>query len=333
MAPAPPPGILLSNLGTPDEPTPPAVRRYLREFLGDRRVVDAPRAIWWFLLNFVILPRRARASAALYRSVWTPEGSPLLVIGRRQAAALERAARVPVELGMRYGSPSLESALAALEARGCRRILLFPLYPQYAGATSGSTSDALAARLRARLRARRAAPETRTVRHYHDDAAYVRCVAASVREAWEGRGEPERLLLSFHGLPKRYVALGDPYEEQCRATAEAVARELGLSRARWEISFQSRFGREEWLTPYTDETLRAWGAQRLASVDVVCPGFAADCLETLEEIAVADRGIFERAGGGRFGYVPALNDRPDHVAALSGVALRNLQGWVEPRGG
>jgi len=325
-APAPLPGVLLSNLGTPDAPTPAALRRYLRQFLSDRRVVDAPRAVWWFVLSFLVLPKRSRSSAELYRSVWTPEGSPLLVLSRRQAAALERALGVPVALGMRYGNPSIDAALRDLEARGCRRVLLLALYPQYSAATSGSTMDAFGAC----LRARRAVPEVRTVLSYHDDEGYVRALVASIREVWEGGGEPERLLFSFHGLPQRYVALGDPYEAQCRATAEAAARALGLPRERWEVAFQSRFGREEWLRPYTDETLRAWGSERLASVDVVCPGFSADCLETLEEIAAQNRDLFLRAGGGRYRYVPALNDRADHLAALTDLCRRNLAGWLPP---
>ncbi len=328
-------GVLLANLGTPDAPEPRAVRRYLREFLSDPRVIDAPRLLWWFLLNFLILPRRAAKSAALYKSVWTPEGSPLLAIGRRQAAALESALRVrlggnlQVALGMRYGNPSLASALQALETRGCRRLLLLPLYPQYSASTTASTFDALFAA----LARRRDLPEVRLVKDYHDDDAYLRSVAASVREAWEGGGEPDRLLMSFHGLPRRYVEAGDPYEAQCRATARGVAAALGVPESRWAITFQSRFGREEWIKPYTEETLRAWGASGVGSVDVVCPGFPADCLETLEEMAVQGRDCFLGAGGKRYRYLPALNDRADHIAALTALVERNCAGWQAPRGG
>ncbi|MGQ0615016.1 MAG: ferrochelatase [Planctomycetaceae bacterium] len=328
-------GILLSNLGTPDAPEPGAVRRYLREFLSDRRVIDLPRLPWWLLLNLLILPRRAPKSAALYRRVWTPEGSPLLAIGRRQAAALESALRarlggeLHVALGMRYGNPSIASAVEALGARGCRSILLLPLYPQYSATTSASTFDAFSAA----LARRRDLPEVRVVKDYHDEEAYLRSLAAAVREAWEGGGEPDRLLMSFHGLPKRYVAAGDPYEAQCRATARGVAELLGIAEPRWAIAFQSRFGREEWIQPYTEATLRAWGAAGVGSVDVVCPGFPADCLETLEEIALQGRELFLGAGGKRYRYLPALNDRDDHIAALTALAERHCAGWRRPRAG
>jgi ferrochelatase len=313
-------GVLLANLGTPDAPTAPALRRYLREFLSDPRVIELPRWKWWPILNLFVLTTRPKRSAALYRTVWTAEGSPLLVTGRRQAAALAARLSLPVALGMRYGSPSIAAAAAELVAKGCGRILLLPLYPQYAAATTASTFDAATDALR-RLRA---VPELRTVHQYHSEPLYVRALAASVREVWGRGGEPERLLLSFHGIPKRYAEAGDPYPRHCEETAALLAKELGLGADRCRLAFQSRFGREEWLRPYTDETLAAWGKERLASVDVLCPGFAADCLETLEEIAVQNREIFEHAGGGRFRYVPALNDRADHIEALAAVAARHL---------
>ncbi len=316
-------GILVSNLGTPDAPTPEATKRYLRVFLTDPRVIDLPRLKWRLLLELLILPRRAPRSAAAYRKVWTAEGSPLLAIAKRQAEKLEAALLVrlsrlvPVALGMRYGNPSIASALRKLES--CRRVLLLPLYPQYAAATTASTVDALGDA----LRRMRVVPELRTVRSYHDEPLYIRALAKSVREAWQEGGPPKRLLLSFHGLPRRYVDLGDPYRQQCEETARLLAAEL---RFPCTVAFQSRFGREEWLKPYTDETLAAW-ARDGESVDVLCPGFSADCLETLEEIDQQNRELFERSGGGRFRYIAALNDRADHVEALAAIAARNLQGW------
>ena len=322
-------GVLLANLGSPDAPTPAALRRYLREFLWDPRVVELPRPLWWLVLNGVILNVRPRRSARLYAKVWSAEGAPLVAIGRRQRAALEAELRrrcggaLHVELGMRYGNPSIRAALARLLEAGCDRILLLPLYPQYFSGTTGSTFDAVT---RA-LAAERWIPELRTVGHYETDAGYIEALSCSVREVWRKDGEPERLLLSFHGIPVRYARAGDPYPQQCMRTAELLSAELGLAPERWSASFQSRFGRERWLEPRTDATLRAWGRGGVRSVDVLCPGFAADCLETLEEIALLDRGFFLDAGGERFRYIPALNDRADHIHALAALAERHLQGW------
>jgi ferrochelatase len=319
-------GILVSNLGTPDAPTAPALKRYLREFLSDPRVLDLPRWKRFLLLELLILPRRAPRSAEAYKKVWTPEGSPLLAIAKRQCEKLEatllaRFSRlIPVVLGMRYGRPSLAGAIDELRQRGCERILLLPLYPQYAAATTGSTFDAVGQAFR-RLRA---VPELRTIRSYHDDPLYIGAIARSVHEAWQKGGPPRRMLLSFHGLPKRYVELGDPYRKQCEETARLLAAKLGFE---CTLAFQSRFGREEWLKPYTDETLREWGREGTESVDVLCPGFSADCLETIEEIDQQNREMFQHAGGGRFRYIPALNDRADHVEALASIVARNLQGW------
>ncbi len=323
-------GVLLANLGTPDAPTPRALRRYLRQFLLDPRVIELPRPLWWTILHLAVLPTRPRKSAALYRKVWTAEGSPLLVISRRQQAALAAelasaaGAPVPVALGMRYGNPSMREALRELAAQGCRRILLLPLYPQYSAVTTGSTVDAVAEELtRWRL-----VPELRTVHHYFERPAYVAALAASIDEAWQREPPGEKLLFSFHGIPQRYAAAGDPYPEHCRETARLAAERLGLPRERWTISFQSLFGKEEWLRPYTDQTMRELAASGVRSLDVVCPGFSADCLETLEEIDEQNREIFLHAGGERYRYIPALNDRPDHIHALGEVVLANLQGWV-----
>ncbi len=327
-------GVLLTNVGTPEAPTPRALRRYLRQFLSDPRVVELPRPLWWLILNLLVLPLRPRRSARLYAKVWTPDGSPLLVISRRIAAGVESALRAAVgtplhvALGMGYGSPSIGSALRELRAKGCRRIVVLPLFPQYASPTTGSTFDGVAAE----LATWRWVPELRVVGSYHDDEAYVAALAAAIRELWEREGVPDRLLLSFHGLPRKAFLSGDPYFCHCQKTARLVREALDWPDHRVVIAFQSRFGREPWLQPYTDATLRALGQSGVASVDVACPGFAADCLETLEEIALLNRDVFLAAGGRRYRYVPALNERGDHVAALAGVARRHLEGWVEPAG-
>jgi ferrochelatase len=325
-------GVLLTNLGTPDAPDTPSLRRYLREFLLDPRVIELPRVLWWTILNLFILPRRPAQSAALYRKVWTPQGSPLLVTVQRQAAGIEEILRkelgspVHVAYGMRYGNPSIGEALRALGERGCRRILVLPLYPQYAGATVGSTFDAVAAE----LTTWRWVPELRTIQQYHDDPAYVRALAASIWELWEREGEPDKLLFSFHGIPLRYFQGGDPYFCQCQKLARLTADELGLPRQRWELSFQSRFGREEWLKPYTDKVVAALPKAGVRKLDIVSPGFSADCLETLEELDEQNREFFLHAGGERFRYIPALNDRPDHLRVLADLILRNLGGWATP---
>ena len=327
-------GILVANLGTPDAPDSPSLRRYLREFLLDPRVIEMPRALWWVILHLFVLTTRPPKSAALYKKVWTQEGSPLLVITNRQAAALQDVLRreigtpVHVAVGMRYGNPSVKSALRELAAKGCRRILVLPLYPQYAAVTTGSTVDAVATE----LMTWRWVPEIRTVHHYHDDPAYIRALAASIRELWEREGPPDKLLFSFHGIPKRYFLAGDPYFCECHKLARLAAEELRLPRDRWEVSFQSLFGKEEWLKPYTDKTITAMAKSGLRSLDVVCPGFSADCLETIEEIDEQNREIFQHAGGGCYRYIPALNDRPDHIRVLADLVHRNLQGWVQAPG-
>lgn len=325
-------GILLIQLGTPDAPTPRAVRRYLKEFLWDPRVIETARPLWWLLLHGVILNTRPRRSASLYEKIWLDEGSPLLVASRRQACALaaELRRRLPaktpaVALGMRYGTPPLAEALETLRRKGCRRLLVLPLYPQYSGATTGSAFDAVAAV----LRRWRWVPELRLINHYHDDAGYLGALAAAVSEDWESRGQPQRLLISFHGQPWRQAQAGDPYHEQCRETAACLAEALRLPLERWSLSFQSRFGRQAWLEPYTRDVLAQWGGGEAKKIAVICPGFAADCLETLEEINQAGRDVFMRAGGEHFHYIPALGDRPDHISALAGLLQRHLLGWEE----
>ncbi len=324
-------GVLLSNLGSPDAPTPAALRRYLRQFLSDPRVIDLPRWKWWPILHGIVLRVRPRRSAALYRKVWTEHGAPLLVDSEAQRAALaERLAaecdEAPVvALGMRYGSPSLAEAAESLRLQGCRHIVHLPLYPQYSRTTTASNVVA----------ANEAfatwpwMPELRTVDSYHDDKAYIDALAASVRETWQADGEPDRLLISFHGIPERYFRAGDPYPCLCRKTGRLLREALGLPSERAPVAFQSRFGREPWVKPYTDELLREWGQERVGSVDVICPGFAADCLETLEEIAIGGKELFEAEGGGRFRYLPALGRREDHIALLAGLVRQEMGDWVK----
>jgi ferrochelatase len=324
-------GVLLTNLGTPDAPTPAALRRYLAEFLWDPRVVEAPRWLWWLALHGVILRIRPARSAHAYQKIWTEQGSPLLAISRRQAEAVEQAVqarfngRVVVALGMRYGTPSIREALEQLRAAQVCRILVFPLYPQYSASTTASTFDAVAQV----LKTWRWLPELRMINHYHDDTGYISAVANGIRDAWRNRPPAERLMFSFHGLPKRYLLQGDPYHCECHKTARLIAEQLNLPEDRWQVAFQSRFGREEWLKPYADHTLQEWAKAGVKSVDVVCPGFSADCLETLEEVAMQNRNIFLNAGGECYHYIPALNDRPEHIRALVRLIELHTQGWPE----
>jgi len=321
-----PSGILLVNLGTPDAPTRTALRVYLKEFLSDRRVVDFPRFLWWPILHGIILNIRPARSARLYRHVWTPEGSPLLVTSKAQKVALQKELHargllhVYVEIGMRYGRPSIPDGLQALQRRGCRRICVLPLFPQYSYSTTASVFDAVAA-------ARPALPaqtQITQIADYHAHPAYINALAASIREAWQSHGRPDRLIFSFHGIPQRYADRGDPYPEQCAQTARLVAAALEMQDEDWSMTFQSRFGRDAWLKPATDETLRHWGEQDIAHVQVICPGFAADCLETLQEIDMENRHIFEQAGGREFHYIPALNVRPDHIGALADIITEHM---------
>ncbi len=324
-------GILITNLGTPDAPTPAALRRYLAEFLWDPRVVEMPRPLWWLILHGVILRIRPSRAARAYQTVWSEAGSPLLQISRQQEAALRAQLQhaipgtVHVALGMRYGTPSIESALEELRAAGARRILVLPLYPQYSATTSASTLDAVSAV----LQRWRWVPDLRFVSHYHDDPAYIAALANSIREHRTRHGSADRLLFSFHGIPKRYLLNGDPYHCECHKTARLVAEALELGAEDHQVVFQSRFGREEWLQPYCDKTLMALPKQGVKSVQVVCPGFSADCLETLEEIAEQNRELFLKAGGERFEYIPALNSREDHITALTRLIQRHAQGWPE----
>ena len=322
-------GVLITNLGTPDEPTPRALRRYLKEFLWDPRVVEVPRPLWWCILNGIILNLRPRRSAAAYRKIWTEEGAPLLLHTRALAAGLEErlqarfGAGLKLDFAMRYGQPSITDAIERLQQAGVTRLLVLPLYPQYSGATTASTFDAIAED----FRTRRWLPELRMINHYHDFPAYIEALATSVEAHWSNYGRADRLVFSYHGVPRRYLDEGDPYFCECQKTSRLLAARLGLEPDSWITTFQSRFGREEWLRPYTDETLKALPAQGVASVQVLCPGFAADCLETIEEIGQENRDYFLAAGGERYEYIPALNAQPAHLDALEKLIVQHLQGW------
>ncbi|TYD27005.1 ferrochelatase [Klebsiella pneumoniae] len=306
-------GILLANLGTPDAPTPGAVKRYLRQFLSDKRVVDTSRLLWWPLLRGVILPIRSPRVAKLYQSVWMEEGSPLMVYSRRQQQALAaRLPDTPVALGMSYGSPSLASAVDDLLAQGVEHIVGLPLYPQYSCSTVAAVWDELA-RILAK---KRAIPGISFIRDYAEHPDYIHALAASVRASFAVHGEPDLLLLSYHGIPQRYANQGDDYPQRCRDTTRELVSALGLPPERVMMTFQSRFGREPWLTPYTDETLKMLGEKGTKHIQVLCPGFAADCLETLEEIAVQNREIFLEAGGKQYEYIPALNADAAHIEMM-----------------
>jgi protoporphyrin/coproporphyrin ferrochelatase len=324
--------VLLCNLGTPDAPTPAALRRYLAEFLGDPRVVEIPRPIWWLILHGIILRVRPKKSAAKYATIWTPEGSPLKVWTEKQALMLrgwlgERGHAVTVRHAMRYGNPGIGEVLDALKNEGIERVLVLPAYPQYSATTTASLFDAIyawAARIR-RL------PELRFVNRYHDDAGYIDALAARITRHWQDHGRADKLVMSFHGIPLRNVQLGDPYQAECLQTAQLLADKLGLRTEQYLVTFQSRFGKAKWLEPYTEPSLVALAQAGTQRVDVVCPGFTGDCLETLEEIAQEAREAFLHAGGKEFNYIPCLNDSPAWITALAGIAQRQLEGWPTRR--
>ena len=327
-------GILVTNLGTPDSPAPGDVRRYLKEFLWDPRVVEMSRPIWWLVLNLIILNTRPRRSAAAYAKIWTEQGSPLLVTTRAQAEALQRAlgARsglpLKVAVAMRYGNPSIAAGLEELRRAGARRLLVLPLYPQYSASTTASTFDAVTTE----LQRWRWLPEVRFVNHYHDEPGYIAALANSVRAFWAANGEPDKLVISFHGIPKEYFLAGDPYFCECQKTGRLLAAALGLSDQRWQLTFQSRLGPKEWLQPYTDETLRVLGKGGVKKVHVICPGFSADCLETLEEVAMENRDVFLEAGGQEYAYIPCLNAETAHIEMLADLVLRHVDGWMPMAG-
>ena len=323
-------GILLANLGTPDAPTAKALRPYLGQFLMDRRVVEIPRFIWCWILHCIILVIRPKKSAEKYAQVWLPEGSPLLVHSQKQAQLLRgflaQKIKSPfdVQLGMSYGKPSMKNALESLKAQHCDKILVFPLFPQYAASSTSAVFDAV---WKVLLKMRNV-PAIRTVRSYHDHPAYIKALATSVNDYWMKSGKPEKLIMSFHGVPRFHLDKGDPYHCQCQKTARLLAEQLGLSKDKYQVAFQSRFGKQEWLKPYLASTLEELGKAKTKRVDVICPGFSSDCLETLEEIAMEGKHIFQSNGGGDYNYIPALNENNAWIHAMTEIALENLHGWV-----
>jgi ferrochelatase len=323
-------GVLLINLGTPEAPTARAVRSYLREFLSDPHVVEIPRLVWWAILNLFVLTTRPKRSAARYAQIWMNEGSPLKVHTQRQATLLRgylgERIKYPmvVEYAMRYGKPSISDRLQELKAQNCDRLLLVPLYPQYSASTTGTAFAAAFDH----LSGMRNVPALRTVRHFHDHAGYVSALAQNVRDYWTRNGRPDRLLMSFHGVPRRTLDKGDPYHCECQKTARLLADALALKPEQHHIAFQSRFGRAEWLEPYTADLLTQLGKQKIGRVDVVCPGFVADCLETLEEIAIEGKTTFLQAGGREFHFIPGLNERDEWIQALTDIVLKQLLGWT-----
>ncbi|QDX80669.1 ferrochelatase [Denitratisoma sp. DHT3] len=323
--------VLLVNLGTPEAPTAPALRRYLKEFLADPRVVEIPRWAWWPILHGIILNTRPSGSARKYAQIWLKEGSPLQVHTERQAKLLQGLlgqqghAGLKVAWAMRYGQPSVPAALSRLKAEGARRILIVPLYPQYAASTTASVMDCAAQW----MQASRNLPELRWVRHFHDHPGYIAALAGAVREHWQGNGRAEKLVISFHGTPRRSLDLGDPYHCECQKTGRLLAQALGLNAEQYAVTFQSRFGRARWLQPYTQPTLERLAREGVKRVDVICPGFVADCLETLEEVAMECKAAFLAAGGRDFHYIPCLNERPDWIAALSSLVRQHLGHWQD----
>lgn len=324
-------GVMLVNLGTPENPDAASVRKYLAEFLSDPRVIRIPRVLWWLILHGIILRVRPGKVAKLYQTVWTDEGSPLMHISRKQQAALQLCIQektgqpIPVELAMSYGEPSLATAGRKLASSGVQRIIVLPMYPQYSSTTTAAVFDGLARALKPCPDL----PEMIFIRDYWEREDYIAALANSVREYWNEHGKPDKLLLSFHGIPQRYEDTGDPYPSGCRGTAQAVIKQLGLTPDQWSESFQSRFGREEWVKPYTDALLEEWGQNdSIHRVDVVCPAFSADCLETLEEIEEQNKITFLEAGGKEYHYIPCLNDRPDHIEMLAKLVLERAKAWL-----
>ena len=324
-------GVLLINLGTPDAPTPTALRPYLKEFLSNRRVIEVPRLIWWPILYGFILPFRPKQSAEKYALIWTAEGSPLKVHTERQTVLLAEMLRntvnnkLVVEYAMNIGNPSVASVLNKMKSAGCDRILVIPLFPQYAASSTAAAMDAVFAA----LNHMRNMPAIRTVKQYHDHPGYIAALAQNIREYWEQHGQPDKLIISFHGVPRKNLDKGDPYFCFCQKTGRLLAEALNLEQSQYQVCFQSRFGRAQWLQPYTAETLENLGKNQIRRVDIVCPGFVSDCLETLEEIAIEGKKIFIEAGGKEYHYIPCLNERTDWIAVLADIVQSNLHGWLE----
>ena len=322
-------GILVVNLGTPEAPTAPAVRRFLKQFLWDPRVVEYPRVLWWLILNLIILTIRPSRSAEAYRKIWTEQGSPLMIHSQQIVSKLQQrfqghaAGPIEVQLAMSYSEPSIDHAIDKLIAKGARRILTLPLYPQYSGTTTASVYDAVASK----MKQLRWIPESRFINNYHDTPEYIAALAQSIRDYWDSNGRADKLLLSFHGVPRSTLLKGDPYHCQCQKTGRLLAEALELTSDDWLLTFQSRVGREQWLTPYTDETIKNLGSEGLSTLDVVCPGFSTDCLETLEEIAMQNAEFFTEAGGKSLNYIPCLNASDGQINVLGTLLDQHLAGW------
>lgn len=326
-------GVLVVNLGTPEAPETGAVRRYLAQFLSDPRIIELPRWLWNIILHGIILRIRPSRSAKAYREVWSEDtGSPLLSISKQQTAALNAELQqrfgdqtIVVELGMRYGNPSIDSAIEKLAAANVRRLIVLPMYPQYSGTTTASVFDGVTSR----MQKTRWIPELRFINQFCDQPDFIKALANSVRESWDEHGRGDLLVTSYHGIPKRYLTSGDPYHCLCHKTTRLLAEELGLNQDQYRVVFQSRVGREEWLRPYCDETMKNLGSEGFKSIDVMSPAFSADCLETIEEICGENREYFEENGGERFQYIGCLNDRPEHISVLADLIERHAQGWPE----
>lgn len=325
-------GVLITNLGTPQAPTAKALRPYLKQFLWDPRVVEVPRPVWWMILNGIILNVRPKRSAQAYSEVWTERGSPLLFHTQDQSDKLRASLQaqygdhIVVDFAMRYGQPSIDSALDRMAAAGVTKLIVLPLYPQYSAATTGSTFDAIADN----FKQRRWLPDLRFVSHYHDNAGYIDAIAASISAHWAEHGRADKLILSYHGMPQRYLEQGDPYHCECHKTTRLVAEKLGLAAGEYMTSFQSRFGREPWLQPYTDDTLKGLPDQGVKSVQVICPGFSSDCLETIEEIGGENREYFMEAGGERYEYIPCLNAEDAHIKLMADIVAAQASDWLHP---
>ena len=323
-------GVLLTNLGTPEAPTAKALRPYLKQFLWDPRVVEVPRPLWWLILNGIILRVRPKRSAAAYAEVWTDEGSPLLTHSLNQAKALQCALaesygdQVIVDVAMRYGQPSIASVIDKMLSAGVRKLIVLPLYPQYSAATTGSTFDAIADE----FKQRRWLPDFRFISHYHDHRGFIHAITNRIKAHWAEHGRTDKLLFSYHGMPQKYLENGDPYHCECHKTTRLIAEQLGLAPNEYLTTFQSRFGRDPWLQPYTDETLKALPQQGVKSVQIICPGFSSDCLETIEEIGGENCEYFLEAGGERYEYIPCLNAEPDHIELMRTLIEEQAKDWL-----
>ena len=322
-------GILLTNLGTPDEPTAPSLKTYLRQFLSDERVIETPKPIWWLILNGIVLRTRPAKSAKAYQSVWTDDGSPLLLYTKKQKNLIKeklekKYSNLVFDIGMRYGNPSIAEGLNNLRKQNCDRIIVLPLYPQYCAATTGSTFDAVALE----LQKWRWVPSLRFIGSYYDQPLYIQALKNSIEEFWNKNDKPKKLLFSYHGIPKKYLDKGDPYHCFCRKTTRLVAESMNLPEDNYMTTFQSRFGPAEWLQPYTDKTIESLAKEGTDDIHVISPAFSSDCLETIEELNEENREIFMENGGKKFGYIPCLNDRDDHILLLTSLLENELHGWV-----